>query len=61
MLVQMSTSLPPLDPGRLDSASRLSVAASSWGIWKNTESALSGRGDIDSVGSSKLRGKDTIL
>jgi hypothetical protein len=38
-----------VDPERLDLARRLSAAAPSWGIWKNTASALSGRGDIDSV------------
>lgn len=42
-----------IDSERLDLVRRLSAAAPSWGIWKNTASALSGRGDIDSVVAPK--------
>lgn len=41
------------EPGRADArlalARRLTTVAPGWAIWKNIESALAGRGDIDSV------------
>ncbi len=45
----IAMTVSPFDPERLDLARRLSMAAPSWGIWKNMASALSGSGDIDSV------------